>query len=143
MTDADWQLVWLSMMAVALVIMATIQIAAIVVAARFAKQAFEAIQDVRKEIKPLIEKANRVADDAARATALAVVQVERVDRLLANTVERVDETMGMIQHTLLEPLRQGSAWMSALRTGFSMFRSGLTRDRRPRTRDDEDPLFVG
>ena len=76
------------------VVMAAIQIGlALIVAAR--RQADEATTDaLRREVKPLIEKANRLVDEASRVTSLAAAQVERVERLLASTSERVDETLG-------------------------------------------------
>jgi hypothetical protein len=133
--------VWLATMAVALVVMALVQVGVIIVLARVGLQAARTVKELRRDIKPLIEKANRVADDAARASALAVVQMERVDRLIESTVERVDETLGVVQDAVLGPLRTGSALLAALRAGFAMFRGWQGRTRP--TRDDEDALFVG
>lgn len=138
---SDWQLVWLATIALAVVVMAVVQVAVVLQAARMARQAAETVQDLRRELRPLIEKANRIADDAARATALATAQVERVDRLLATTAVRVDEALTLVQSAIVEPIRQGSAFVTAVRAALAVFRSWQDRPRR--NRDEEEALFVG
>jgi hypothetical protein len=135
------------MMAISLAIMATIQIGLILVGLKVARQMNATVEDLRREIRPLVEKLNRVADDASRATALAVVQVERVDAFMSNTVARVDEAVGIIGNAMGGPIRQGVAAVTAFRAVFEAFRSWQGRNdqrkRGGRTRDDEDALFVG
>jgi hypothetical protein len=135
-----WELACLASIAVATLVMAAVQVAVVVQAARLARQAAEAAQQMRRELGPLLEKMNRISDDAARVTALAVVQVERVDRMLNTTAERVDEVMRVVQ-SVVEPLRQGSTWMGAIGLISSLI--GHWRNRGRSDRDDEDALFVG
>jgi uncharacterized protein YoxC len=139
---SDWQLVWLATIAVAVVVMAVVQVAVVLQAARMARQAAETAQELRRELRPLLEKAHRIADEAARATALATLQVERVDRLLSNAAERVDEAFGLVQSAVVEPLKQGSAFVTALRAAFTVFRSWQERPGR-HSRDEDEALFVG
>ena len=145
----DWAVIWLGVIAVSVGVMAAIQIGLIVVSLRVARQLSAAADDIRREIKPLIEKVNRIADDAARATSLASIQIERVDQILSNTTARVDEGLNILRNAMGGPLRQGYAVALAIRAAFSAFsrRSNPNRDSgRPSTaatRDEEDALFVG
>jgi hypothetical protein len=135
-----WELACLATIAVATVVMAIVQVTVAVQARRLARQAADAAQQLRRELGPLLEKVNRISDDAARVTALAVVQVERVDRMLNTTAARVDEVTRAVQ-AIVEPLRQGSTWMGAIGLVTSIIRDW--RQRRRSDRDDEDALFVG
>ncbi len=133
--------VWLGVMAVALSVMAIIQVALIVVLIRLATQAVKTVQGLRNDVAPLIEKANRVAEDAARAASLAVIQVERLDSMLQTTAARVEDAVAFVQDMVGGPIRQGSAIFTALRAAFSVFQGWRSRPRqRP---EDDDALFVG
>ena len=137
----DWQLVWLAVIAIAVTVMTVVQIAVLLTLARSARQLGETVQQVRQEIRPLAEKVNRIADDAARAAALAVTQVERVDRALLTATQRVDQTLDVVQGALVEPVRQGAAVLAAVRSALSVFRR--SSEPRHHGRDEEEALFVG
>jgi hypothetical protein len=137
----EWQVIWLGTMALALVVMAIVQIAVLVGAMRIGRDLLQTSQELRRELKPLIEKANKVSDDARKAADMAVVQMERLDRMLASTAVRVDETITIVQSAIVEPVRQGAAIFAAFRAIASGLR-GLG-DRAGHHREDEDALFVG
>lgn len=139
---SDWAVVYLAAMAVSLVVMASVQIGIAVMGWRIAQKALTTVEDLRRDVKPLIEKANRIADDAARISALATVQVERVDRLLEATTVRVDETLSILQQAIIEPVKHGAALITAFRVGFAAFRSWQGRPRET-SREEDDALFVG
>lgn len=138
----DWPVVWLGTMAVALVVMAVVQVAVVVVALRVTRELTQTSQELRREIKPLIEKANRISDDAAKATALAVTQVERVDRLLAATSQRVDDTLAIVQAAVIEPVRTGAALFAAVKAVVGGLTGSPDHHQRHR-HEDEDAMFVG
>ncbi|HEX5070299.1 MAG TPA: hypothetical protein VFV78_08780 [Vicinamibacterales bacterium] len=137
----DWQVIFLGVMAGALVLMALAQAAVAIALARSVKHVVNAIDDLKREVNPLIHKANRIAEDAGRVSALAVVQAERIDVLIQQTTARVDETFGVLQTAVVEPIRQGTAILSAIRAGVAAIRAWQGRAAAPQ--DDEDPLFVG
>jgi hypothetical protein len=139
----EWSGLFLAVMAVSLAVMAAIQIGLIVVGLRLAKQVAAATSQLQQEIRPIIQKANTIADDAARATALAVAQVERVDQFMASTASRLDETLGSIQGIVAGPVGQGAAALSAFRAVMSAVSDWKGRRRRRRAHEDEDALFVG
>lgn len=137
----NWQVFWIAVIAISVLVIAIGQLAMSIALAIAARRVAKAVDEVRGEIKPLIAKANRIADDAARVTELAVIQVERVDSLLVNTSARVDETLGLLQNVVARPVRQGAAIMAAVKAGLEALRGWQKRSAAPH--EDEDPLFVG
>ena len=128
-------------MTAALVVMALMQVGVVIVAVIIGRRVIAVTEDLRREVRPLIANAQKISDDAARVTALAVRQVERVDQLLTDTQEHVGKTFGLVQQAVVEPVRQGAAVVAAVRAAISAFRSW--QDRSGHARDDEDALFVG
>jgi hypothetical protein len=153
----DWNDVFLGVIAAATLVMAAVQVGAVVVTARAARQAKaavgqaqatmataqQAISSVREEIRPLIAKAGAVADEAARAAALATAQAQKIDRLVTDLSKRVDETATVVQRALITPAREGLAIMAALRAGIATLRGGTDWRRRSSRSEEEDPLFIG
>lgn len=139
----EWAGVFLAVMAVSLAVMAAIQIGLIVIGIKVAKQVTAATSQLHQEIRPLIEKANAIADDAARATALATIQVERVDQFMATTASRLDSTLGIIQNVASGPVGQGAAAISAFKAVMGVVRDWKIRRRRASHHDEDDALFVG
>jgi hypothetical protein len=132
---------YLATMSVALVVTALMQIGVVIVAVVVARKLISVTEELRREVRPLVAKAHKISDDAARVTALAVQQVERVDQLLANTQDYVSETFGLVQQAVVQPVRQGAAVVAAVRAAIAAFRGW--QDRTNHARDDEDALFVG
>lgn len=140
MTDS--QALSLNVMAIALVVMAIVQVTVLVVLVVAVKRATGAAQQMQREMRPLMEKAHRITDDAARVTALTLKQVERVDEMITSTVARVDATLGVIETSIIQPIRQGTALMAGVRAVLEMVRAWRDRSGRD-SREDEDGLFIG
>ena len=138
----NWQLVWLGIIATTTVVMALVQVVLLARTAALARQAAEAADELRRDVRQLMVKAHRIADDAERATTLALVQIERVDRLMATTTARVDEVMDAVHSAVVEPLRRGPIWLTLVRAAAGLFTGwrARARDAEP---EDEDPMFVG
>lgn len=137
----EWSGAFLAVMAVSLAIMAAIQIGVIIVALRVAKQILAATAQLQAEIKPLVQTVNRLADEAARATSLVSVQLERVDGMMASTASRLDDTIGIVQSAISGPVGQGVAAVKAFRVAMSVVRDW--KNRRRQAHEDDDALFVG
>jgi hypothetical protein len=140
----SWTETFLAVIAVATLIMALIQIGAIVAAARIARQAQQTLTTVQQEIRPLIAKATAVADEASRTAALATAQAQKVDRLVTELSQRVEYTSGVVQEAIITPAREGLAVMAAVKATLGALRG--FRDMRPRHgrhAEEEDPLFIG
>ena len=139
MTDSA--VVFLAIMAVALVVMAVAQIALMIVGLKVARQINTTAEGLRKDLQPLIEKAHLLTDEATRVTTLARLQVERLDRTLSSAAVQLDNTIGIVQGFMSGPLRQGSAAVAAFKAVMSVIRSAQTRKTKTREHD-EDALFV-
>lgn len=147
----SWSEVFLAVIALATLVMAVIQVGAIVAAARIARQAQQTLatvqQDIRpllNDIAPLIARANEVADEASKTAALATVQAQKVDRLVTDLSERVDTTAAIVQEAIIRPAREGMAIVAAVKATLGAL--SRARDMRPRHRrpaEEEDPLFIG
>jgi hypothetical protein len=139
----DWSDLFLGTIALATLIMAVTQVAAIVVAARVARQAQQTLTAVHREIRPLIAKASIVADDASRTAALASAQVQKIDRLVTDLSRRVDETATIVQQAIVTPAREGVALLAAVKAGLAALRGIGDLGRRASRSEEEDPLFIG
>ena len=139
-----WSDVFLGVIAVATLVMALVQIGAIIAALRLARQAQEAIASVQRDIRPLVVKAHAIAEEASRTVALATAQAQKVDRVVTDLSRRVEETAALLQDAIVRPAREGMAVVAAIKAGLGALR-GL-RDLHPRNgrhADEEDPLFIG
>jgi hypothetical protein len=141
---SDWSDVFLGVIAFATLIMALIQVGAIIAALRLARQAQEVITSVQRDIRPLIAKANAIAEEASRTVALATVQAQKVDRVVTDLSRRVEETAQLLQEAIVRPAREGMAVVAAIKAGLGALR-GLRalHPRQGRHADEEDPLFIG
>jgi uncharacterized protein YoxC len=147
----DWSGLSLAIIAVATLVMALIQVGAIIAALRLARQAQEAIGSVQREIKPLLAdikplmaKVHSIADEASRTAALATAQAEKVDKLVTDLARRADDTSVLVQQAIVTPAREGLAVVAAIKAALGVFRGfGDFRGRAGRPADEEDPLFIG
>jgi hypothetical protein len=147
----EWSGLFLAVIAVATLLMALIQVGAIIAILRVAKQTQQAITSVQRDItpliadiKPLLTRANEIAQEASRTVSLATVQAQKVDRLITDLARRVDETTVLVQQAIVTPAREGLAVMAAVKAALGVFRGlGDFRGRATRPGDEEDPLFIG
>ena len=140
----SWNETFLGVIALATLIMALIQVGAIIAVARVARQAQQALTTVQKDIQPLIAKVQAVADEASRTATLATAQAQKVDRLVTDVSARVEETTAIVQQAIIMPAREGIAVVAALKAGLAALRGFRdSRAHHGRTADEEDPLFIG
>ena len=140
----SWNEVFLGLIALATLVMAFIQVGAIVAALRVARQAQATLDSVQQEIRPLIARATAVVEEASRTASLAAAQAQKVDRLLTDLTRRVEETAVVVQDAIVRPARQGFAVVAAIRAAVGALR-GIDdlRHRHGRSAEEEDPLFIG
>jgi chemotaxis signal transduction protein len=140
---SGWAVLFLGIIALATLVMAIIQVGAILAAGRLARQAQETLASVQRDIRPLLDRAGAVVDEASRTAALATSQVQKVDRLITDLSERVDETAAILQQAIITPAREGMAVVAALRAGLAVLRGVVDMRRSPSRAEEEDPLFIG
>jgi hypothetical protein len=137
-----WRDVFLGVIAVAALAIAVTQIAVIVAAAAAARRVGQLADQIEREVKPLFGHLNAIGRDAARAAQLASAQVERADKLFSDLAVRVDETLNLVQASVVAPAREGRALLSALRAAFQAVREVRQARARQTRSEDEDALFI-
>lgn len=139
--------VFLGVVAVSVLVMAGIQVGALIAGFKLMRRVEQVSQQIEQDIKPLIDNLTSVATEAARTASLASKQVERVDQLFGQVVTRVDETLAVAQKFIQGPARNGMALLSGVQAAFSAFRGIRESSRRRKNArpgaDDEDSLFIG
>jgi hypothetical protein len=135
--------VFLGVIALATLVMAVIQVSALVFAGRLAARIDRLAAQVEQEIKPLLASLVEVGENARRTTSLAAAQAERADRVFADVARRVDETIAVLQNSLVAPAREGRALLVAVRAALEAFRELRAARARSLRHEDEDALFIG
>jgi hypothetical protein len=139
----DWSGTFLGIIAAATALMALIQIGAIVVLARVATQVRDLMATVQQDIRPLIGRANAIADEAHKTASLATVQAQKIDRLVTDLTLRVEETSLIIQEAIVTPAREGMAIVAGIKAALAALRGLRDLRSRPGAVDDDDALFIG
>lgn len=140
----SWSEIFLGAIALATLVMAVIQVGAIVAAVRVVRQAQQVMQTVQQDVRPLMAKVTALTEEASRTVALASAQAQKVDRLVSDLAQRVEQTAAILQEAIVTPAREGMAIVAAMRAGLGALR-GLRdlRSRDGRHAEEEDPLFIG
>jgi hypothetical protein len=135
---------FLGIIALAVAVMAAIQVGAIIVAARLAKRVDRLATQLEEDIKPVFQNLQTLTTEAARAAALAAIQVERADKVFSELAQRVDQTLVTLQSRVVAPAREGFAVFAGIRAALAAFRDlRETGRRRPAAVEEEDALFIG
>jgi uncharacterized protein YoxC len=147
---------FLGLIALAVLVMAGLQIATLLLTLKAVKQVGEALQRFEQDVRPIVANVQAMSSDAKRAAALATAQVERADRLLTDAARRVDDTMSIVQQTILGPARDGYAIIQGIKAAFTAFRDLRSRPRGrsgpnvgpvpravPDPGDDDHASFIG
>jgi hypothetical protein len=139
----DWSVLFLGVIAVGTLLMASVQIGIIVMAARLGRQLQQLAATVQNDLRPLVGRMTIIADEASKTAALATAQVQKIDRLITDLSRRVDETSVIVQHAIITPAREGIALVAAIKAGLGALRSMRTSRSRSGVVEDEDALFIG
>ena len=141
----DWPTLLLAVVAVSTGIMALVHIGMIIYGARLARRVDRVVDRVEQEIGPVLGKVQEISADAARATKLAVTQVERLDQVMARLARRVEETLDVAK-VIVTPARLGLGLLDGLRAIFSADSKSAdeqTSDAESQDKEDDTDPFVG
>lgn len=135
---------YLGVIAVAVVVMAVIQVAAIVVAMRAARRVSDAVARFEDDVRPIVANLQTMSADAARAASIASTQAQRAEQLINDVTTRVSNTVAVVEETVVAPAREAYAVVQGLLGALSAFRPGPPAPaRRPPSSEEEDSLFIG
>jgi hypothetical protein len=135
--------VWLGIIAVAVLVMAVIQVAAIVFAMSAARRIGRVADRLEQNLNPVVSNLQTITAEAARMTTLAAAQVERADRMFADLGRRAEQVMAAVP-TLLGPAGKGFAFLNGIKAALAAIQELRRSSRRGAAHpDDEDALFIG
>ena len=141
--------VLLGVIAVAVAVMALVQVGAIIAGLRVARRVERIASDLETGVKPLIANLTTLSSDASRAATLAAAQVERIDRAFGDLTARLDQTLTAAQQFVSGPAREGMAIVAGVRAAFGALQTMReTARRRSAARpgafeEEEESLFIG
>jgi hypothetical protein len=118
----DTSTVFLGVIALATLVMATVQLGIIFYGAKLARRVDRLVDVVETEIKPTLGRVNAMSEDVSRATALAAVQAERFDKLGERVTVYVDQLAELTEDTVIEPMRRGAALLRGLKVVMAALR---------------------
>ena len=144
----DWSVIFLGVIAVSTLVMALIQVGAVIAALRAVRETQKVLTTVQElvqqDVRPLIAKATTIAEEASKTVTMATAQIHKVDTLVTDLTRRVDETATIVQKAIVTPAKEGMAIFAAIRTGLGALRGmGDFRGRHGRHAEEDDPLFIG
>ena len=137
---------FLGIIAVAVLVMAMIQVAAMVFATRAARRVGDAVTRFERDVKPIVANLQVMSSEAARASTVAAAQVQRAEQLITDLTARVDRTAAILQSSIVAPAREGFAVVQGIIAAFAALRGGsrpTEPPKRPAPAEEEDPLFIG
>lgn len=136
--------IFLGIIAVAVLVMAVIQVAAVILAARAARRIDRLAARLEQDLDPVVRNLQKAASEAARVSSLAALQLERADHLFTDLGNRAEQILVAVQDTLVAPAREGFAWLTGLKAALAAFRE-LRESGQPAAPavDDDDALFIG
>jgi len=143
-----WGLVFLGVIALGSVVQAAFLLGLAMQGRRVARRLDELQERVDREIRPSLDNLQRMSRNLADVSDLAVLQVRRFDGLLADTVEKVEETTSLMRKVILRPLGplvDIAAFLKGVRRGLEVYQQlrGFDRHERARRYDDADEhLFI-
>jgi len=145
----SWGVVFLGIIAVASVVQSAFLIGLALEGKKLSRRVADIQDRIEREIKPSLDNVSRVTRNLAEVSDLAVLQARRVDGLLADTIEKVEETTTLIRKVVLKPigpLVDLAAFLKGLRRGLEVYQQLRGFERRERVArgfdDDDEHLFI-
>jgi hypothetical protein len=145
-----WGVVFLGAIAVATVVQAAFLTALAVAGLRLARR-LDALQaQIDQQIAPALKGVERISRNAAEISDLATVQARRVDLLLADTIDKVEDTVAVVQRLVVRPLGPVANLLAVLRgvqAGIDVFLRLERAERPPASSrrgqaEDDEHLFI-
>jgi hypothetical protein len=135
--------VFLGIIAIAVLVMAVIQVAAIVFAMSAARRIGQVADRLEQDLRPVVSNLQTITSEAARVTTLAAAQMERADKMFGDLSRRAEQVMAAVP-TLLGPAGKGLAFLNGIKAALAAIQELRRSSRRGAAHpDEEDALFIG
>jgi hypothetical protein len=150
----SWGIFFLGVIALASLVQAGFLIGLAILGRRLGRRVDALQTRLDREISPALDNFNRVSRAAGEIADLATLQARRLDLVLADTIDKVEETTALVQRLVVKPLKPIGgmiAFLRGLQRGMEVFLQydrAAAPDRRPpppRRRgrgEDEEHLFI-
>jgi hypothetical protein len=145
----SWAIVFLGVIALCSVIQAAFLIWLGLEGRRLSRRVEELHQRIDRDVTPILQELSRIARNLSEVSDLAVLQARRLDDMVVDTIDRVDDAVRGMRRLALRPLGpigHVAAFFKGLRRGLDVYRqlSGL-EPRRPniaRHDGEDEHLFI-
>jgi hypothetical protein len=145
-----WGVTFLGIIALALVVQAGFMVALALAFLRLTGRLDALQSQLDEQIAPTLKGVERISRNAAEISDLATIQARRIDLVLAETIEKVEETTAVVQRLVIRPLRPVVHLLAVLRgvqRGIDVFLDLERRERVPRSSarrhsEDDEHLFI-
>jgi hypothetical protein len=148
----SWGVFFLGVIALASLVQAGFLIGLVMFGRRLARRMDELQAHLDRDVTPALENFTRVSRAAAEVADLATLQARRIDLLLADTIEKIEETTGVIQQFVVGPLKPIGgilAFLKGLQRGMEVYlQLGRSTPGAPhpvprrRSHEDDEHLFI-
>ena len=139
----------LGVIALAVAIMAIVQVGAIVAGLRVARRVEHLASEFETGIKPLLANLTTLSREATKTATLAAAQVERFDQVFRELSTALHQTLAAAQRLMAGPAREGMALVAGVRAAVSALQTLRESSRRRTvarpgaTEEEEESLFIG
>jgi hypothetical protein len=146
-----WGLVFLGLIALSSLVQAVFLLGLAVEGRRLARRLDALSERLDREIRPALDNVARITRTLAEVTDLVTLQARRVDVLLADTVEKIEDTTATVRRLIvrpLGPLMDVAAFFKGIRRGLQVYSKlrGLEGQGRPqparRAAEEDEHLFI-
>jgi hypothetical protein len=147
----SWAVVFLGVIALSSLAQTVFLVALAVAGRRLARRVDEIHDRFEREVRPSLESISRASRNLAEVTDLVTLQARRIDGVLADTLDKVEDATGYLRRFLLRPLgplADVAAVIKALRRGLDVYHRlrGLDSPKRVPTRrmaaGEDEHLFI-
>lgn len=140
----DTNTLFLGLIALGVLVTASIQVAAILYVGRAARRVGDAIGQLQQDVKPITASLRAMSADAAHVASVAATQVDRIERLVSDLSRRIEAAAAAVEDSVITPARDVLSMLRGLGAAFAAFRGPGDAPRRPgKTGEDDDALFIG
>lgn len=137
---STWATVFLGIIAMATLVTAILQVVLLVAGWQLVRRITRFVEDIDRDIRPIIGHVGSIARDASRVASLAAAQVERADQLLNSAAVRIEDLLSNLSTVVINTMREGNALMMGFRAVMAAIQA--FRGRRRRRSEDDEALFI-